>query len=94
MIVLNVGIWRWLKRTQDIGRKAMLSYVKTAVRENPALSAIALPIRPHCIFCLLFKKSILLIHSSCNKVASWHEANHSFIRESLHGRPVKKGLFP
>ena len=90
MIVLNVGIWRWLKRTQDIGRKAMLNFV----REKPPLGAIVLPIRLHCIFCLLFKKSILLIHSSCNKVASWHEANHSFIRESLRGRPVKNGLFP
>ena len=38
--VLKGGIWRCLKGERDIGRKSMLSDVKTAFRWNPALIAI------------------------------------------------------
>ena len=34
---LSGGIWRCLKRERDIGRKAMLSDVKTTFKWNPAL---------------------------------------------------------
>ena len=36
--VLSIGIWRRLKRDRDIGRKAVLSDVKTAFTFTPALS--------------------------------------------------------
>ena len=35
--VLSIGIWRRLKRDRDIGRKAVLSDVKTAFTFTPAL---------------------------------------------------------
>ena len=37
--VLSIGIWRRLKRDRDIGRKAVLSDVKTAFTFTPALSS-------------------------------------------------------
>ena len=36
--VLSIGIWRRLKRDRDIGRKAVLSDVKTAFTFTPALT--------------------------------------------------------
>ena len=36
--VISIGIWRRLKRDRDIGRKAVLSDVKTAFTFTPALS--------------------------------------------------------
>ena len=36
--VLSIGIWRRLKRDRDIGRKAVLSDVKTAFTFTPALN--------------------------------------------------------
>ena len=35
--VISIGIWRRLKRDRDIGRKAVLSDVKTAFTFTPAL---------------------------------------------------------
>ena len=39
---MSIGIWRRLKRDRDIGRKAVLSDVKTAFTFTPALSSIYL----------------------------------------------------
>ena len=36
--VISIGIWRRLKRDRDIGRKAVLSDVKTAFTFTPALT--------------------------------------------------------
>ena len=36
--VISIGIWRRLKRDRDIGRKAVLSDVKTAFTFTPALN--------------------------------------------------------
>ena len=36
--VISIGIWRLLKRDRDIGRKVVLSDVKTAFTFTPALS--------------------------------------------------------
>ena len=38
--VISIGIWRRLKRDRDIGRKAVLSDVKTAFTFTPALTAV------------------------------------------------------
>ena len=38
--VLSIGIWRRLKRDRDIGRKAVLSDVKTAFTFTPALTDV------------------------------------------------------
>ena len=35
---MSIGIWRRLKRDRDIGRKAVLSDVKTAFTFTPALN--------------------------------------------------------
>ena len=35
---MSIGIWRRLKRDRDIGRKAVLSDVKTAFTFTPALT--------------------------------------------------------
>ena len=40
--VLSIGIWRRLKRDRDIGRKAVLSDVKTAFTFTPALKGLSL----------------------------------------------------
>ena len=42
--VISIGIWRRLKRDRDIGRKAVLSNVKTAFTFTPALSFSTYPI--------------------------------------------------
>ena len=38
--VISIGIWRRLKRDRDIGRKAVLSDVKTAFTFTPALRCL------------------------------------------------------
>ena len=38
--VISIGIWRRLKRDRDIGRKAVLSDVKTAFTFTPALKCV------------------------------------------------------
>ena len=62
--VISIGIWRRLKRDRDIGRKAVLSDVKTAFTFTPALRRLEIVFFPRLVLQILFQLQFGLSYQS------------------------------